>query len=164
MSSLLLRNWILYPKLYIRKYPNNFKINTLVPELNYLTYRNKATIDYSSLPVLNEDDLEEKFVRGSGPGGQAVNKTSNCVMLRHVPTGIIVKCHASRSMNENRKEARRLLVSKLDLHLNGENSIENQLRRTATKKMIETSRRQKLLEELKKKWKLREGIFRDSQS
>lgn len=43
------------------------------------------------LPVLNEDDLEEQFVRGSGPGGQATNKTSNCVVLKHIPSGIVVK-------------------------------------------------------------------------
>lgn len=48
----------------------------------------KGLID---LPVLNEDDLEEQFVRGSGPGGQATNKTSNCVVLKHVPSGIVVK-------------------------------------------------------------------------
>lgn len=48
----------------------------------------KALID---LPVLHEDDLEEQFVRGSGPGGQATNKTSNCVVLKHIPSGIVVK-------------------------------------------------------------------------
>lgn len=48
----------------------------------------KGLID---LPVLNEDDLEEQFVRGSGPGGQATNKTSNCVVLKHIPSGIVVK-------------------------------------------------------------------------
>lgn len=47
--------------------------------------------DAIDLPVLNEDELEEQFVRGSGPGGQATNKTSNCVVLKHVPTGIVVK-------------------------------------------------------------------------
>ncbi len=45
------------------------------------------------LPELNEEDLEEMFVRGSGPGGQATNKTSNCVVLKHLPTGITVKVH-----------------------------------------------------------------------
>lgn len=50
----------------------------------------KALID---LPVLNEDDLEEQFVRGSGPGGQATNKTSNCVVLKHIPSGIVVKVY-----------------------------------------------------------------------
>lgn len=48
----------------------------------------KGLID---LPALNEDDLEEQFVRGSGPGGQATNKTSNCVVLKHIPSGIVVK-------------------------------------------------------------------------
>lgn len=43
------------------------------------------------LPLLNEEDLEEQFVRGSGPGGQATNKTSNCVVLKHTPTGVVVK-------------------------------------------------------------------------
>ena len=40
---------------------------------------------------LNEDDMEEKFIKGSGPGGQKVNKSSNCVQLMHKPTGIIIK-------------------------------------------------------------------------
>lgn len=43
------------------------------------------------LPMLKEDELEEQFVRGSGPGGQATNKTSNCVVLKHIPSGIVVK-------------------------------------------------------------------------
>ena len=41
--------------------------------------------------TLNEEDLEEKFIRGSGPGGQKINKTSSCVELKHIKTGIIVK-------------------------------------------------------------------------
>jgi RF-1 domain len=45
----------------------------------------------SSLPTLDEDDLEESFVHGGGPGGQSVNKTSNCVVLKHRPTGFVVK-------------------------------------------------------------------------
>lgn len=46
---------------------------------------------YFNLPDLKEEELEEQFVRGSGPGGQATNKTSNCVVLKHIPTGIVVK-------------------------------------------------------------------------
>ena len=44
---------------------------------------------------IREQDLEESFVRGAGRGGQKVNKTNNCVYLKHVPTGIAVKCHVS---------------------------------------------------------------------
>ena len=40
---------------------------------------------------LHESELEESFIKGSGPGGQSVNKTSNCVQLKHLPTGIVVK-------------------------------------------------------------------------
>ena len=53
--------------------------------------RYETTIDW-----FREEDLYEKFVYGSGKGGQAVNKTRNCVFLKHLPTGTIVKCHAGR--------------------------------------------------------------------
>ena len=49
--------------------------------------RFKFTADSSKVPVINEEDLKEDFVRGSGPGGQAVAKTNNCVLLRHIPSG-----------------------------------------------------------------------------
>lgn len=52
------------------------------------TYVSRKTYPFSEL---KEDDLEEDFVRGSGPGGQAVNQTANCVVLKHTPTGIVVK-------------------------------------------------------------------------
>lgn len=48
---------------------------------------NKKRLDFSQVPVLAEEDLEEQFVRGSGPGGQATNTTNNCVVLLHKPTG-----------------------------------------------------------------------------
>lgn len=47
--------------------------------------------DHPALLSLDESELEEQFVKGHGPGGQATNKTSNCVVLRHVPSGIVVK-------------------------------------------------------------------------
>ena len=56
---------------------------------------------------IREQDLEESFVRGAGRGGQKVNKTNNCVYLKHVPTGIAVKCHVDRSRELNRFLARR---------------------------------------------------------
>ena len=88
----------------------------------------KSTINYSKVPKLNPEELEEKFTLGSGPGGQAVNKTANAVFLKHVPTGVWVKCHQTRSIESNRKIARKLLITKLDNHLNGEDSVENQQR------------------------------------
>ncbi|GFG28839.1 hypothetical protein Cfor_08458 [Coptotermes formosanus] len=53
----------------------------------YISVCNKYTLDYSRVPQIREDDLDEQFVKGTGPGGQAVNKTNNCVLLLHKPTG-----------------------------------------------------------------------------
>ncbi len=71
---------------------------------------------------LDEGDLVERFIRGSGPGGQAVNKTRNCVFLQHAPTGTIVKCHQTRSLFENRMIARKILKRKLEELKMGRNS------------------------------------------
>lgn len=62
---------------------------------------------------VKESDLEERFVRSSGKGGQHVNKTSTCVWLKHVPTGIEVKCMKDRSQSVNRFLARRELLERL---------------------------------------------------
>jgi hypothetical protein len=59
-----------------------------LPSLSeYVSVCNKYTLDYSRVPTIKEEDLDEQFIRGSGPGGQAVNKTNNCVLLLHKPTG-----------------------------------------------------------------------------
>ncbi|KAI1636388.1 RF-1 domain-containing protein [Biscogniauxia mediterranea] len=61
-----------------------------------------------------EHEIEESFLKGSGPGGQKINKTSSAVQLKHLPTGLVVKSQATRSRNQNRAVARRLLADKLD--------------------------------------------------
>jgi peptide chain release factor len=63
---------------------------------------------------VREVDLEESFVRSGGHGGQNVNKTSTCVMLLHRPTGLQVKCQATRQQGLNRFIARRLLLDKIE--------------------------------------------------
>ena len=72
-----------------------------------------------------EKDLEERFVRASGRGGQKLNKTSSCVWLTHKPTGILVKCEESRSQALNRFLARRRLADKLE-HQRGERQDEEE--------------------------------------
>jgi protein subunit release factor B len=79
---------------------------------------------------IREEDIQEHFVRSSGPGGQNVNKTSSCVQLKHLPTGIEVKCQQERSQLLNRLLARELLVNKIE---------EGMLKRAA----FERSRREK---------------------
>ena len=61
-----------------------------------------------------EHDLDERFIRGSGAGGQKINKTSSCVQLMHKPSGIEIKCQAGRSQALNRFQARRELCDRLE--------------------------------------------------
>ena len=63
---------------------------------------------------ITEDNLIEKFILGSGKGGQKINKTFSCVYLKHIPTGIEVKCQQERSRALNRFIARRLLCDKIE--------------------------------------------------
>jgi protein subunit release factor B len=63
---------------------------------------------------IHEKDIEEKFIRSSGKGGQKVNKTSTCVYLKHIPTGIEVKFMRERSQSLNRFLARRELVKRIE--------------------------------------------------
>jgi len=66
-----------------------------------------------------ESDFEESFIRSSGPGGQKVNKSSSCVYLIHIPTGLSVKCQRERSQSLNRFLARRLLLDKIEKQQKG---------------------------------------------
>jgi protein subunit release factor B len=84
---------------------------------------------------VSEDDLRETFIRSSGPGGQKVNKTSSCVHIVHLPTGLSVKCQQSRSQTDNRFLARRILLDRIERIQRG--IVE------AEKKKIEKIRRQK---------------------
>lgn len=91
------------------------------------------------IPELREEDLQESFVRGSGPGGQSINKTENNVQLVHTPTGTRVFCQETRSLEQNRKRARKLMVAKLDRMYNPGTSKEDLLRA----KVVERERRRR---------------------
>ena len=72
--------------------------------------------------IIRDEDIEERFSRGSGPGGQSINKTMNKVQLVHKPTGTMVTCQEARDLTSNRSIARKLLRDKVDLIINGEDS------------------------------------------
>lgn len=67
-------------------------------------------------------DIKEQFVRGSGKGGQKMNKTSSTVVLRHLPTGIDVKCQKHREQSKNRLSAYKLLILKIEEKIKGQES------------------------------------------
>ena len=68
---------------------------------------------------IKDDDIIEKFILGSGSGGQKVNKTASCVYLKHIPTNIEVKCQRGRSRELNRFLARRSLCEKVESLIEG---------------------------------------------
>ncbi len=76
--------------------------------------KEKALLDRMRELNVNENELEERFIRSSGPGGQKVNKTSSCVCLRHIPTDITVKYQRERSQALNRFFARRTLLDQIE--------------------------------------------------
>ena len=81
--------------------------------------KEKELLDRMRELNVKEDDLEERFIRSSGPGGQKVNKSSTCVFLRHIPTDTTVKYQKERSQALNRFFARRTLLDQIELKQKG---------------------------------------------
>lgn len=99
-----------------------------------LTGQDATTLLSSSSPasrpykeiILLETDFRERFIKGGGNGGQKINKTNSNVELKHYETGIVIHCQATRSLSQNRKLARRILIGRLDEYYNGEMSKRGQ--------------------------------------
>jgi protein subunit release factor B len=75
---------------------------------------------------IREEDILEKFIRSGGHGGQNVNKVATCVYLKHLPSGVEVKCQQERSQALNRFLARRILTDKIETAILGKQSEEEQ--------------------------------------
>jgi protein subunit release factor B len=90
-----------------------------------------------------EEDLDESFILGGGPGGQKTNKTSSVVRLFHTPSGIQVRCGENRSREINRWLARRALAEKILEREQGRKSAEQQAREKKRRQKRRRSRRQK---------------------
>ena len=100
----------------------------------------KARMDASGI---REEDIIEKFIRSGGKGGQNVNKTATCVYLRHVPTGIEIKCQRERVQSINRFVARRLLVERIEAMAAGKQSAAQKERERIRRQKRRRSRRAK---------------------
>ena len=90
------------------------------------------------------DDVEERFVRGAGPGGQKINKTSSTVWLRHGPTGVEVRCQRERSQGANREVAWGELVAKLQARKTQALAAVVDAREAERRRTRQKSRRQKV--------------------
>ncbi|KAH0846559.1 hypothetical protein AYO21_11419 [Fonsecaea monophora] len=98
-------------------------------------------------PTLPDADIKHTYVKGTGPGGQKINKTNSAAQLTHIPTGIVVKCQATRSRSQNHNIAKRILAEKVELLQKGEDS------RAA--KVVEHKQRKKRSADKKKRRKYR---------
>ncbi|KPM34680.1 hypothetical protein AK830_g11894 [Neonectria ditissima] len=90
-----------------------------------------------------ESEIEEAYVKGSGPGGQKINKTNSAVQLKHIPTGIVVKSQATRSRDQNRKNAREILAQRVDDLRNGDQSRSSIVGHVKQKKAASASKKSK---------------------
>lgn len=106
-----------------------------MPESGVSLTKEQALRDKMLRLGVKTEDIVENFVRSQGPGGQNVNKTSTCVYLKHIPTGIEVKCQQERSQSLNRYLARKILLDKIESSILGKLS--------ASRQRIEKIRRQK---------------------
>ncbi len=104
---------------------------------------------------VKEADLVEKFIKGSGSGGQKINKTSSCVYLLHKASGVEIKCQRERSQALNRFFARRELCERLEEKREGE--------RSARQQRIEKIRRQKRRRSRKQKERMLEKKHKQSE-
>ncbi len=89
------------------------------------------------------EDVEEQFVRGSGAGGQKINKTSSCVFLKYVPSGLIVRCQRHREREKNRMSAYKLLLRKIEEIRLGKKSLIAQNQFKLKKQKARRSRKSK---------------------
>jgi len=105
-------------------------------------------------------DVEERFVRGGGPGGQKINKTSSTVWLRHRPTGIEVRCQAERSQAANRELAWTELCDRLDARVRAAADAAQQERERALRRVRQKSRGQKAVMIQAKKHRARQKARR----
>lgn len=105
-------------------------------------------------PLVHEEEFTESFLKGSGPGGQKINKTSSAVQLKHIPTGLVLKVQATRSRSQNRKIAREMLAERVEEIEKGKDSrvaIVREVKRKRKSSAVKKSKRKyRALEEAKK--------------
>lgn len=108
---------------------------------------------------IDGEDIEEKFIRGSGAGGQKINRTANCVWLKHLPTGVEVKCQRHRERERNRTSGYKLLINKIEEIVLGK---ESEVAKKAFKVRKQKKRRSRRAKEKMMDEKSRRGAVKEN--
>jgi len=115
-----------------------------MPDFPVSDSKRQKLIDRMAKLGIKKEDLEENFTRSGGPGGQNVNKVETCVVLKHTPSGIVVKYQVTRSQAFNRFMARRILADELEARQQGSESAKQQMIWRIRKQKQKRSKRAKL--------------------
>lgn len=119
--------------------------NTLQQTLRHALHSSAVQLAKQMPPrrIIPESDIIENFLKGSGPGGQKINKTSSAVQLKHIPTGIVVKYQDTRSRAINRKVARQLLQDRLEEYELGDDARTRVKAREKSKKKASSDKKKR---------------------
>jgi protein subunit release factor B len=134
----------------------SFPVKAIAPTRSFAATTHVFKKAMPPRPTLPTSDLHHVYLKGSGPGGQKINKTNSACQLTHIPTGIVVKSQATRSRSQNHNIARRILAEKIELLEKGDQS------RAAIKTAVASKRKaSKRKKALRKYRKLGEGKEED---
>ncbi|KAK2841635.1 hypothetical protein FQN49_006062 [Arthroderma sp. PD_2] len=119
-------------------------------------------------PSIDDSEISGSYLKGSGPGGQKINKTNSAVQLIHIPTNTVVKCQATRSQSQNRKIAKQILAQKVELLEKGDQSraaiVTNVKKKRKASKIKKSKRKYRALEEEKRKKSIEAGLQGEQES
>ncbi|KAK4935685.1 hypothetical protein LTR10_023306 [Elasticomyces elasticus] len=103
----------------------------------------KKPVQLPPRPSVSDDEIKHTFVKGSGPGGQKINKTNSAAQVTHLATGIVVKSQRTRSKSENFKIAKRILAEKVELLEKGGESRAAKVHDRARKKKLSAEKKRR---------------------
>lgn len=103
----------------------------------------KKHVQLPPRPSVDDAEIKHTFVKGSGPGGQKINKTNSAAQVTHLATGIVVKSQATRSKSENFKIAKRILAEKVELLEKGGESRAAKVHDRARKKKASAEKKRR---------------------
>ncbi|GLA37848.1 hypothetical protein AnigIFM63309_004822 [Aspergillus niger] len=145
-----------------------FLKSNYLPTPRFFTLSALSLADKALPPRLKiqDADVTVSYLKGTGPGGQKINKTNSAVQIIHKPTGVVVKSQATRSRSQNEKIARQLLADKVEELLHGDQSRAaikaDRARKKKASKMKKSRRKYRELEDGKESQEAEEDDAQES--